>query len=435
MPRELGEPILVSDAADDPDPTATDPRAATPMTTDVGRGLLWAAYLGASWTWVIGMFLPVLLIRDHGPIAWFIFAIPNVVGAAAMGWTIRSRDHSLRFVVNHRTATRLFGLVTIAFHLFFLLWMVPRLIGDVAASLAFGAALLVMLPLFVTTLQHTLLAIVTLGVSLLIATLLGGSGVLGWPDVGVPSRGLAAFDLIGLAAVCALGFITCPYLDLTFHRARQECHTAGESKIAFGVGFGVAFHSMIIVTLLYAGAMLGLMYGGQDRLVGALLGIHICVQAIFTVGIHASALRATVATPHSHARMTTWMWLTIAGAAVAALGSRYFDSRGATIGGLWFGEVCYRGFMSYYGLLAPAYVWLCVHPGRGFLPSHAKERRMMWLAIAIAAPFYWLGFIHGPMQWVLLGVGVVMAARFFLDGGRRDHLAEQRSAMLPQTRG
>ena len=31
------------------------------------------------------MFLPILLIRDFGPAAWFVFAIPNVVGAAVMG--------------------------------------------------------------------------------------------------------------------------------------------------------------------------------------------------------------------------------------------------------------------------------------------------------------------------------------------------------------
>ena len=402
--------------------------------TDVGRSLLWAGYLGASWTWIIGMFLPVLLIRDHGPIAWFIFAIPNVVGAAAMGWAIRSPDHSLRFVVNHRAATRVFGLVTISFHLFVILWLIPRLIGNVAASLAFGAALVVMLPLLVTTVQHTRLALVTLGASLLIAMVLAGSNVLAWPAV-VPARGSAVVDLVGLAAVCSLGFATCPYLDLTFHRARQACLTPTESKLAFGLGFGAAFESMIVLTLLYTAAMLGLLYGGHDRLVAALLCVHLCVQAIFTVGIHASALRATVASPAAHRRMTGWMWTAILGAVAAALISRALDSRGNSLGGLSIGEVCYRSFMSYYGLLAPAYVWLCAYPGRGFRPSQASERRVMTIAIALAAPFYWLGFINGPMQWVLIGVGVVLAGRFFLDGSRRDHLAEQRSAMLPGANG
>src|SRR4051812_22981962 len=46
------------------------------------RPVLWAIFLGVSWTWVIGMFLPVLLVRDYGLLGWVVFAIPNVIGAA-----------------------------------------------------------------------------------------------------------------------------------------------------------------------------------------------------------------------------------------------------------------------------------------------------------------------------------------------------------------
>ncbi|MBV8780683.1 MAG: hypothetical protein JO353_04735, partial [Phycisphaerae bacterium] len=53
-----------------------------------GHWLGWAIFLGVSWTWCIGMYLPVLLVRDYGFWGWVVFAIPNVVGAAAMGWTI-----------------------------------------------------------------------------------------------------------------------------------------------------------------------------------------------------------------------------------------------------------------------------------------------------------------------------------------------------------
>ncbi|HTL30770.1 MAG TPA: hypothetical protein VL282_16180, partial [Tepidisphaeraceae bacterium] len=34
----------------------------------------WAIYLGMSWTWCIGMFLPVLLVRDYGFWGWLVFA-------------------------------------------------------------------------------------------------------------------------------------------------------------------------------------------------------------------------------------------------------------------------------------------------------------------------------------------------------------------------
>src|SRR4051794_16245838 len=75
----------------------------------------WAIYLGMSWTWCIGMFLPVLLIRDYGLSAWWIFAIPNMVGAAAMGWLLRRPDSSGLIVQSHEHAATLFSLVTIAF--------------------------------------------------------------------------------------------------------------------------------------------------------------------------------------------------------------------------------------------------------------------------------------------------------------------------------
>ena len=54
----------------------------------------WAAYLACSWTWCIGMFLPVLLVRDYGVWGWIVFAVPNVLGAAAMGWVLRSAEVS-----------------------------------------------------------------------------------------------------------------------------------------------------------------------------------------------------------------------------------------------------------------------------------------------------------------------------------------------------
>src|SRR5687768_1735608 len=86
--------------------------------------LLRAVFLAASWTWVIGMFLPVLLVREYGIWAWVIFAVPNCVGAAAMGWTIRTREQSLALVAAHDVACRAFSLVTIAFHVFFVCWLI-----------------------------------------------------------------------------------------------------------------------------------------------------------------------------------------------------------------------------------------------------------------------------------------------------------------------
>src|SRR5688572_14799987 len=111
----------------DADPATTNTEARPQRSgfsiAPMGSPLGWANYLGMSWTWCIGMFLPVLLVRDYGISAWWIFAIPNVVGAAAMGWVLRSAQRSHGLVAHHAPATTLFSLVTIAFHAFFVLWI------------------------------------------------------------------------------------------------------------------------------------------------------------------------------------------------------------------------------------------------------------------------------------------------------------------------
>ncbi len=75
------------------------------------------------------MFLPVLLIRDYGPWAWVVFAVPNVVGAAAMGWTIPSASHSVTMVQKHRGMMVAFSFITACFQIFFAMWIFSRL-GD-----------------------------------------------------------------------------------------------------------------------------------------------------------------------------------------------------------------------------------------------------------------------------------------------------------------
>src|SRR6185295_11012918 len=84
----------------------------------------WAVYLAMSWTWCIGMFLPVLLVRDYGVWGWVVFAVPNVIGAAAMGWVLRSPEQSARITAAHQRACRAFSLATIAFQVYFAGWFV-----------------------------------------------------------------------------------------------------------------------------------------------------------------------------------------------------------------------------------------------------------------------------------------------------------------------
>src|SRR3954452_3533913 len=102
----------------------------------------WAAFLASSWTWCIGMFLPVLMLRDYGGWGWVVFALPNIFGAAAMGWLLRDRNASLAVQRANLPACRWFSLVTLAFHAFFVLALLPKLIGD-----SFIVLVLAMLPL------------------------------------------------------------------------------------------------------------------------------------------------------------------------------------------------------------------------------------------------------------------------------------------------
>src|SRR4029079_12438831 len=88
-----------------------------------GHWLLWAVYLAMSWTWCIGMFLPVLLVRDYGVWGWIVFAVPNVVGAAAVGWLYRCRD-GLPVTEAHARVISLFSLVTAGFQIFFACWVI-----------------------------------------------------------------------------------------------------------------------------------------------------------------------------------------------------------------------------------------------------------------------------------------------------------------------
>src|SRR6516165_1703113 len=100
-----------------------------PLDRSPARTLSWAALLAASWTWCIGMFLPVLLVRDYGLMGWVVFAVPNVIGAAAMGWVLRDAQASRRVVGRHAEAAGLFSLGTIAFQVFFAAWMVRRILS------------------------------------------------------------------------------------------------------------------------------------------------------------------------------------------------------------------------------------------------------------------------------------------------------------------
>jgi len=197
-------------------------------------GLAWSAFLGCSWTWCIGMFLPVLLVRDFGIAGFLVFAIPNILGAAAMAWLLPDADASRRFVEKHARLCASFSVVTIAFHVFFVIWMIQRQImvpAAVPVILALAVAMLV-------TVASNRGAVVAAWAVLTVSLAAFAAAAIHLPSAVAAlhfTGPVPPINLLGLAAVCVFGFSLCPYLDLTFHRARQNT-SRSQGKIAFAGG-------------------------------------------------------------------------------------------------------------------------------------------------------------------------------------------------------
>jgi hypothetical protein len=377
-----------------------DPRARAnsgPALATIG----WALYLACSWTWCIGMFLPVLLLRDYGLWGFVAFAVPNVVGAAAMGWVLTDAAAE-RLVTKHAAACRAFSGVTIGFHLFFVQWLGTRITGEwwiialvtapIAAAILVGRPHRVMLGVAATVWAVSAAAIVSITRDRATA----GDWTLGRADLPV--------DLLWLAPVCAFGFALCPYLDPTFLRARRECGR-GAARAAFTLGFGAFFLAMILLTLLYA----PLFWGGRfDQAfasvatLGLLVG-HVGLQAIFTCSAHWKE-----SLPLGRGPLVA---LPLVGLLV---GLPFLQ--GWSVGGMPSHEVIYRCFMAFYGLVFPAYVWLCMIPTpdghTGLGGERGRRKLLVWCgAVGLAAPFFWMGFVQLNEFYLAPGLLVVLAAR------------------------
>lgn len=362
----------------------------------------WALYLAASWTWCIGLFLPVLLVREYGPWAWVLFAVPNVAGAAAMGFVLRTRDASRAMVEGHWPACAAFSLVTVAFHCFFLGWL-TTILPLAWLWVGFPLVALIFLVGLGTDARARASAALVTGLSLLVLAYALSSRGLGEVLAASPAPAGTATRLAMLAPVFFLGFALCPYLDLTFHHARQAA-TATGARVAFTLGFGVFFLAMIFLTLLYAvpGA------GTRPSLYLHLIGMHMLVQAGFTTVLHLRRLLPL-------AGRVGWAWWGPA-AAVAVLLFLLAPGLAATDihwRGMEGRELTYWLFMAPYGLVFPAYVWLVMIPGPEGV-TRARRLTVLGVAVLAALPLFWMGFIEKETHWLLPGLGVVLLSRLLL---------------------
>jgi len=370
--------------------------------------ILWGAYLACSWTWCIGMFLPALLLRDMGWAGFWIFAIPNVAGAAAMGWIVKSRAGSIRFVEKHPAAIWWFSAVTLAFHMFWLFW-IASFIREVfqipapylAGVAGIGAAFVFLLGKAIRLGRMPQVALVLLVVSLgvLVATFT-------LPDVRESNAELLAaaprsFAPLWTLPVMVFGFVLCPYLDITFHHARQQLDTCNNGRLGFTLGFAGFFALMILLTTRYGGAIAGALDGTRrvpitTPWLAAGILVHILCQWLFTVRVHLDRIRTL---PGSGPKKPLLLAM-----AVLAGGVGFFAASLPFHAGLSGGEIIYRTFMGAYGLVFPAYMlYRVVMRGKASLGWAT-----MWIAVALAFPLFWFGFIERQTLWLVPGLGIVL---------------------------
>ena len=375
--------------------------------------ILWGAYLACSWTWCIGMFLPALLMRDMNWTGFLIFAVPNVVGAAAMGWVFKSRADSVRFVNNHPDAIWWFSAITLVFHLFWVLWITSFILEAFQIPtpyLAGGFGIAFVFSLFTNRstrcgkAPQIALALLIFSLSVLIAT-------FSTPDVQEANAALLNSAPSSMAPLWMLpamlfGFLFCPYLDITFHHARQQLDTKKNGRLGFSIGFIGFFSFMIILTTRYAGVMAGAVDGNDfipiktPWLATGIL-IHILCQWIFTVRMHFDRIQTL---PEARSKQPILLLLAIIAGITGFLATHLPSYAGITGG-----EVVYRLFMSAYGLGFPTYVLYRVVMAR---KNKSSLPPALWIAMAIASPLFWMGFIERDPIWLIPGMILIIIGAF-----------------------
>lgn len=367
----------------------------------------WGLYGACSWTWCIGMYLPIILLERYGWTGFLVFAVPNVLGCAAFGYIVRTRRRSESMITRHRPVMIAFSLVMIAYHLFFIGMLTMRMGGGsesidlfpgaalaliiLAAGLAVSAAPLRVWPW---------LAVMVYGISVAALFGIGFEPLqsIGWQGV------QPTLDAAWLAPTIGFGFLLCPYLDLTFHRAAQQ----SPSRHSFGV-FGVAFAVMLVLTAAYheLGSKPISAVFGEGSLAGRLLATHLFAQMVFTIGAHSRELRA-----HRAAsvvlRRGGGLLLPLLGLAPVVAGALASWSYAVN-------EQMYIRWLVFYGLIFPAYVLVFIGPWRA---KRVTATNLAQLAVAIIAfiPLYELGFIHNWAVAALPPVILLVLAVFITPG-------------------
>jgi hypothetical protein len=172
---------------------------------------------------------------------------------------------------------------------------------------------------------------------------------------------------------------------------------------------------MILFTLLYSNAIL---FDNIPPLFMAMLFVHIGLQCAFTLAAHARELQhCGLAAPV--------VAIILAGCALAGL---WLLDHGQFVDWQSQAELVYRLFMGFYGLVFPAYVWLVMLPTRSSQPRPALRNVLVFaLAVLLAGPMFWMGFVMTQMIWLVPGLAIVLLAKL-LTSSRCGQLPQQNSA-------
>jgi len=370
---------------------------ATNTLNNTANTIGWGVYCACSWTWCIGMFLPAVLLHRYGWTGFIVFAVPNVLGCAAMGYIIKTRQRSLAMVQRHKPMMIAFSALTIAYQLFFMAFIYIRL--DAVDAVTFEDAIL--LPISFLIVGGTLAMFIrddrlwlVLAVLIYLISLVAFAGIGQGALEQIEWTGEQSWlDIALLAPTIFFGFLLCPYLDLTFHRALQQ----SPNKHAFAV-FGVTFAVMILFTCTYwtlrnhpIKSMPGFVFADTGFILAHFFG-----QIIFTVAVHIRELQRALVHQQPRERILVYaspLLVTPLLLAAATLHWTYATN-----------EAMYLRFLVFYGLVFPAYVLTFIGPWRAKRMTKMNAARL-GLAIAAFIPLYELGFIH---HWTWLTVPPVM---------------------------
>ena len=188
-----------------------------------------------------------------------------------------------------------------------------------------------------------------------------------------------------LAPAVVFGFLLCPYLDLTFHRAADG---AREPRVAFTV-FGLTFTVMIVMTCWVwfrpaSGATVPL----------SVLLVHLAGQAVFTMAAHLREIRESPAAAVPGGQRGWWSVALPWGVGLGTRGGR----------GVVSGEGLYLRYLGVYGLVFPLYVWLAARPLAAW---PAGGRWLVWaVLVVVQLPVYELAFVRHRPEGLALAVVV-----------------------------